>query len=55
MVYKNVKNTSKKNKMTSSNVSFCPQLKDILFIVMEEERKQKIFKFKKLESENDAL
>ena len=48
MVYKNVKNTSKKNKMTSSTL-------DILFIVMEEERKQKIFKFKKLESENDAL
>ena len=34
------------------NVLFCPQLKDIQFTVKEEERNQKIFTFKKLESEN---
>ena len=35
-----------------SNVLFCPQPKDIQFTVIEEERDQKIFTFKKLESEN---
>ena len=29
-----------KHKMTSSNVLFCPQLKDIQFAVIEEERNQ---------------
>ena len=39
-------------KITSSNVLFCPQPKDIQSIVIEEERNQKIFTFKKLKSEN---
>ena len=34
------------------NVLFCPQLKDIQFTVTEEERNQKLFTFKKLESDN---
>ena len=37
--------------MMSSNVSFCPQPEDIEFTVVEEERKQRIFTFKELESE----
>ena len=41
-----------KPKTTSSNVLFRPQPKDIHFTVVEEERNQKIFTFKKLESEN---
>ena len=41
-----------KPETTSSNVLFCPQPKDIQFTVIEEERNQKIFTFKKLESEN---
>ena len=38
-----------KSKLTSSNVLFCPQHKDNEFTVIEEERNQKIFTFKKLE------
>ena len=38
--------------MTSSNVLFCPQLKDIQFAITEEEINQKIFTFKELESDN---
>ena len=38
--------------MTSLNVLFCPRLKDNQFTVIEVERNQKIFTFKKLESEN---
>ena len=34
------------------NVLFCPQAKDIQFTVTEQEGNQKIFTFKKLESEN---
>ena len=41
-----------KPKTTSSNVLFCPQPKDNQLIVIEEERNQKIFTFKKLETEN---
>ena len=47
-----VKNVDQSFMMTSSNVSFCPQLKDIQFTVREEERNQEMFIFKKLESEN---
>ena len=36
--------------MTPLNVLFCPQPKDIQVTVTEEERNQKIFTFKKLES-----
>lgn len=39
-----------KTKMMSSNVFLCSQPKDIQFIVIEEERKQKMVKFKMLES-----
>ena len=49
---KNVDQCSPKPKTTSSNVLFCPQLKDTQFSVTEEERNQKIFTFKKLESHN---
>ena len=35
-----------------SNFLFCQQLKDIQFAVIEEERNQKIFTLKKLESDN---
>lgn len=35
-------------KMTSSNVFICPQLRDIQFTVIKEERHQNIFTFKKL-------
>ena len=39
-----------KPNTTSSNILFCPQrLKDTQFTVTEEEKKQKIFTFKKLE------
>ena len=38
--------------MTSSNVEFSPKPKDIQFTVTEQERNQKMFRFKKLESEN---
>ena len=38
--------------MTSSNVLFCPQPKDIQFTVKEDKRNQKIFTFKKLEPGN---
>ena len=41
-----------KPKTTSSNVLFCSQPKDNQFTVIEEERNQKTFTFKKLESEN---
>ena len=44
-----------KPKMTSSNVLFCPQLKDIQFTVTEESRNQKIFTFKKLELDSFFL
>lgn len=37
-------------KVMSSNVFLCSQPKEIQFIVVEEERKQKIVKFKMLES-----
>ena len=40
-----------KPKMTSPNVLFCPQSKDNQFTVIEDERNQKIYTFKKLESE----
>ena len=43
---------SPKPTMMSSNVLFCPQPKYLQFTVIEEERNQKIFTFKKLESEN---
>ena len=36
----------------SRNVLFCPEPKDIMCSVIEEERKQKIITFKRLESEN---
>ena len=52
MVKKNVNQCFPKPKTTSSNVLFCPQPKDNLFTVIEEERNQKIFTFKKLESKN---
>ena len=48
----NVDQCFPKPKTTSSNVLFCPPPKDIHFTVIEEERNQKIFTFKKLESEN---
>ena len=41
-----------KSKMTSPNVLFYSQPKDIQFTVREEQRNQKIFTFKKLKSEN---
>ena len=42
-------------KMSSLNVLFCPQLSDIQFTVTEEERKQIIFTFNKLESKNPEV
>ena len=48
----NVDQCFPKPKTTSLNVLFFPQPKDIQFTVTEEERNQKIFTFKKLESEN---
>ena len=48
----NIRHCFQKTKMTSSNVLFCPQAtKDIQFTVVVVERNQKIFTFKKLESE----
>ena len=41
-----------KHKMVSSEVLFFPQSKDIQCTVIEKRRSQKIFTFKKLESEN---
>ena len=41
-----------KANITSSNVLFCPQPKEFWFAVMRKQRNQKIFTFKKLESEN---
>ena len=41
--------------MTASNDLFCPQLKDIQFTVIEEERSQKIFTYKNLELDNFDL
>ncbi len=38
--------------VTSSNVLFCPQTKDIQFTVIEDEINQKIFTFEKPKSEN---
>ena len=40
-----------KPKMTSSNILFCQQPKNNQFTVTEEERNQKIFTFKKLETD----
>ena len=40
------------NSRWCPQMSVCPQLKDIQFTVMEEERNQKIFMFKKLKSED---
>ena len=40
------------HKMSSLNVLFCPQLNDIQVTVIEKERNQEIFTFKKMESEN---
>ena len=51
----NYKKHFPKPKMTSSNVLFCPQPKNNQFSFIEEERNQKIFSFKKLESENFYL
>lgn len=42
----------KKFKMTTSNVLFCPQAKDIQLTVIEEWRKQKIFTLNEEESDN---
>ena len=41
-----------KPKMTSSNVLFCTQSKDIQFTVIEDEERQKTFTYKRLVSEN---
>ena len=41
--------------MLSSNVLFCLQPKDIKLTFIEEERNQKMFTFKKLESENNKM
>ncbi len=49
---KNVDQCFPNPKVTSSNVLFCPQTKDIQFTVTEDERNQKIFKFEKPKSEN---
>ena len=49
---KNVDQCFPKPKIISSNVLFCPQPKNNHFFVIEAERNQKIFTFKKLESEN---
>ena len=43
-----------KPETTSSNVLFCPQPKENQFTVIEE-RNQKIFTYKKLESENQRI
>ncbi len=48
---KDVFSVSPKLKVTSSNVLFCPQHKDIQFTVTEDERNQKMFTFEKLKSE----
>lgn len=42
----------KKFKMTTSNVLFCPQAKDIQLTVIEEWRKQKIFTLNEEKSDN---
>ena len=52
---KNVDQCFPKSKMTFSNVLFCPQLKDIQFTVIEDQRNQKILTFKKQESEKFDL
>lgn len=49
---KNVDQCFPKPKMTSLNVLLCPQPKEIQFIVIKEEWKQKIFTLKKLKSDN---
>ncbi len=49
---KNVDHCFPKPKLTSLNVSFCPQPKNIQFTVIKDERNQKIFTFEKLKSEN---
>ena len=49
---KNVDQCFPKPHISSSNVLFSPQPKDIQFTVTEEERNQKMFTLKKLESEN---
>ena len=53
------KNTKKRknnnNNEPFSNILFCPQTRDIKFIVTEEERNQKIFIFKKLRSDHFCL
>ena len=41
--------------MTSSHVFFCPQNKHIQLTIINEERNQNIFTFKKLKSENSDI
>lgn len=41
--------------MTLSNMSVCQQPESLQFTVTEEQRNQKMFKFKKLKSENLEL
>ncbi len=55
LVHKMVKNVDpclSELEVTSSDVLFCSQHKDIQFTVTEDERNQKIFTFQKLKSEN---
>ena len=52
---KNDDQCNPKPEMTSSNILFCPQPKDIQFTVIEEEGNQKILTVKKLENYSNRL